>query len=90
MGRAVVQFGLSDDVLPRLLAVLSGNRKRRLITLYGSRAKGTARPGSDIDRCLDGMLSALGSLMNWKQQLIICFFPGKWILQSSNRSTIPI
>ena len=52
-------FGLPDDVLLRLLAVLSGYRKIRQIILYGSRAKGTARPGLDIDLCLDGGLSAL-------------------------------
>ena len=62
MGGAVVQFGLPDDVLPRLLAVLSGNRKIRQITLYGSRAKGTARLGSDIDLCLEGDSLSLGAL----------------------------
>jgi predicted nucleotidyltransferase len=49
-----VQFGLPDDVLPRVIAVLSGNRKIRRITLYGSRAMGKSRNGSDIDLCLDG------------------------------------
>jgi uncharacterized protein len=39
---------------------LSGNRKIRQIILYGSRAKGTARPGSDIDLCLDGDALSLG------------------------------
>jgi uncharacterized protein len=50
----IVQFGLPDDVLPRLLAVLSNNRKVKQITLFGSRAKGNSRDGSDIDLCLDG------------------------------------
>lgn len=50
----IVQFGLPDDVLPRLLAVLSSNPKVKQITLYGSRAKGNSRDGSDIDLCLDG------------------------------------
>lgn len=50
----IVQFGLPDDVLPRLLAVLSSNRKVKQITLFGSRAKGNSRDGSDIDLCLDG------------------------------------
>lgn len=49
-----MQFGLPDEVLPKLLAVLSGNRKIRRITLYGSRAMGKSRDGSDIDLCLDG------------------------------------
>ncbi len=49
-----MQFGLPDDVLPKLLAVLSSNQKVRQVTLYGSRAKGNWRRGSDIDLCLDG------------------------------------
>jgi predicted nucleotidyltransferase len=49
-----LQFGLPDDVLPKLLAVLSSNQKVRQVTLYGSRAKGNWRRGSDIDLCLDG------------------------------------
>jgi predicted nucleotidyltransferase len=57
-----VQFGLPDDVLPRLLAVLSGNRKIRRITLYGSRAMGGPRDGSDIDLCLDGDSLSLNDL----------------------------
>ena len=58
----IVQFGLPDDVLPRLLAVLSINRKVKQITLYGSRAKGNSRDGSDIDLCLDGDALSLKDL----------------------------
>lgn len=49
-----MQFGLPDDVLPRLLAILSSNPKVMQVTLYGSRAKGNWRRGSDIDLCVDG------------------------------------
>jgi predicted nucleotidyltransferase len=55
-------FGLPDEVLPRLLAVLSSNPKVKQITLYGSRAKGNARHGSDIDLCLDGDALSLKDL----------------------------
>ena len=55
-------FGLPDDVLPKLLAVLSSNRKVEQVSLYGSRAKGSARPGSDIDLCIDGDSLTLGDL----------------------------
>ena len=47
-------FGLPDEVLPRLLAILTSNPKIRQVTLYGSRAKGNWRRGSDIDLCIDG------------------------------------
>lgn len=49
-----MRFGLPDEVLPRLLAVLSSNPKVKQVTLYGSRAKGNWRRGSDIDLCIDG------------------------------------
>ncbi len=47
-------FGLPDEVLPRLLAILTSNPKIKQLTLYGSRAKGNWRRGSDIDLCIDG------------------------------------
>ena len=47
-------FGLPDEVLPRLLAILTSNPKIKQVTLYGSRAKGNWRRGSDIDLCIDG------------------------------------
>ena len=49
-----MRFGLPDEVLPRLLAILSSNPKVKRVTLYGSRAKGNWRSGSDIDLCIDG------------------------------------
>jgi predicted nucleotidyltransferase len=57
-----LQFGLPDDVLPKVLAVLSSNQKVRRVTLYGSRAKGNCRRGSDIDLCLDGDALSLKDL----------------------------
>ena len=47
-------FGLPDEVLPRLLAILTSNPKIKQLSLYGSRAKGNWRRGSDIDLCIDG------------------------------------
>ena len=57
-----MQFGLPDDVLPKVLAVLSSNQKVRRVTLCGSRAKGNWRRGSDIDLCLDGDALSLKDL----------------------------
>lgn len=57
-----MRFGLPDDVLPRLLTILSRNIKVRQVTLYGSRAKGNWRHGSDIDLCLDGDALSLQEL----------------------------
>ena len=55
-------FGLPDEVLPRLLAILTSNPKIKQVTLYGSRAKGNWRRGSDIDLCIDGVDLSLRDL----------------------------
>ena len=49
-----MQFGLPDEVVPRLLAILSSNPKVKQVTLYGLRAKGNWRRASDIDLCIEG------------------------------------
>lgn len=53
-----MRFGLPDEVIPKLIGILSSNPKVGQKTLYGSRAKGNWRRGSDIDLCLaaDGLL----------------------------------
>lgn len=43
------QFGLSTDVLSRIKAVFANHPEIDSVILYGSRAKGTFRPFSDID-----------------------------------------
>ncbi len=45
--------GLGEDVTGRLLAIMAGYPEIRQVILFGSRAKGSYRPGSDIDLCLD-------------------------------------
>ena len=72
-----MQFGLPDDVLPRLLAVLSGNRKIKRITLYGSRAMGKSRDGSDIDLCLDGDSLSLNDLAGLEADIDDLLLPWK-------------
>ncbi|MEX1113826.1 MAG: nucleotidyltransferase domain-containing protein [Akkermansiaceae bacterium] len=53
--------GLSDGTLERIRGVLARFPEVECAILYGSRAKGTHRPGSDIDltlrgECLDSTL----------------------------------
>ena len=69
-----MRFGLPDDVLPRVLAVLVSNRKVGQVTLYGSRAKGNQRAGSDIDLCLEAdalTLEELGVLESRIDDLLL-------------------
>lgn len=47
-------FGLSDSTLVTIRRILSESPEVRSALLYGSRAKGNFRPGSDIDLTLIG------------------------------------
>lgn len=47
-------YGLSDSTLATLRAILRGCPAVEKAVLYGSRAKGNFKPGSDIDLTLTG------------------------------------
>ncbi|RCR70580.1 nucleotidyltransferase family protein [Larkinella punicea] len=47
-------YGLSDIHLKAITDVLAGNNRIEQVILFGSRAKGTHRPGSDVDMALKG------------------------------------
>ena len=52
-------FGLPVTVMERLRKVFAANNKVEEVRVYGSRAKGTYRPGSDID------LTMFGNALQW-------------------------
>ena len=72
-----MHFGLPDDVLPRVLAVLVSNQKVGQVTLYGSRAKGNPRPGSDIDLCLEADALTLEELEELESRIDDLLLPWK-------------
>ena len=47
------EFGLPDSALRSLRSVLAKHSQVRRAIVFGSRAKGNFRPGSDIDLALD-------------------------------------
>lgn len=51
-----MRFGLPDDVIRRLQEVFAAHPKVDEAILYGSRAKGNYRNGSDIDLTFKGHL----------------------------------
>ena len=55
-------IGLPAEVLGRLLAALAQEPRIVRVTLYGSRAKGNFRQGSDIDLCLEAPAMQLPDL----------------------------
>jgi predicted nucleotidyltransferase len=50
----MMPFGLREQVWERIRTVLAGHPSVERAVLYGSRAKGCHRPGSDIDLNLQG------------------------------------
>lgn len=49
-----MRFGLSEQTIAKLCGVFSAHPSIEKAVLYGSRAKGTEKPGSDIDLTLHG------------------------------------
>ncbi|WP_221793163.1 nucleotidyltransferase domain-containing protein [Oceanobacter mangrovi] len=64
-----MRYGLPDNSLQQLLQLFAGQPKVRQVILYGSRAKGNYRPGSDIDLTLVGPELELQDLNRIEQQL---------------------
>jgi predicted nucleotidyltransferase len=56
-------YGLPEQALQRLLETLYRNPTVDRVVLYGSRAKGNYRPGSDIDLCLFAPAMTLPELL---------------------------
>lgn len=55
-----MSHGLSDKTVERIKSVLAGFPEIEKAALFGSRAKGSYRPGSDID------LALTGDLLDWR------------------------
>ncbi len=71
----ILRFGLKDTVIERICGVLSHYPQVEKAILYGSRAKGNYRNGSDIDLTLRGgtnlTLSVLYKIMNELDDLLL-------------------
>jgi len=54
--------GISEEIVEKICNVLSRHPSVEKAVLYGSRAKGTFKPGSDIDLSLHGSTITLNEL----------------------------
>ena len=70
-------FGLPPNVLPRILNILQAYPQIHAVTLFGSRAMGTYRPGSDIDLSLNAPELGLPQRLQIEQQLDDLLLPWK-------------
>jgi uncharacterized protein len=62
-------FGLSDIYFSQILSTFTMNQHVERAILFGSRAKGTYRPGSDVDIALEGPDLNLKDILLLQNQL---------------------
>lgn len=72
-----MQFGLKPDTIARINGVLAAHPEIEQAMLYGSRAKGNYRAGSDIDLCLEGDALTLTQLLEIENELDDLLLPYK-------------
>ena len=63
------KFGLSPATLDKLSSIFMRHRTIDSVLLYGSRAKGNYRAGSDIDLSIKGRDISFGQLMQIEDQI---------------------
>jgi len=69
-----MQYGLNEETIERICSVLARHPSVEKAALYGSRAKGTFKPGSDIDLSLHGAtitLSEMGDIDSELDDLLL-------------------
>ncbi len=63
------KFGLSDEVIQSLKSVFQKHQAIEKVLIYGSRAKGNFRPGSDIDLTLIGQQLTTTDLLKIENEI---------------------
>ena len=74
---ADMQYGLKSEVIERINRVFAAHPEVLEVVLYGSRAKCTHRPASDIDLCLKGKKLTLPLLLKIGNELDDLLLPYK-------------
>jgi len=70
-------FGLSPSTIEKIKAVFVNHPEVEQVVLYGSRAKGNYRPGSDIDLAILGEGVTLTQLLKIENELDELLLPYK-------------
>jgi predicted nucleotidyltransferase len=71
------QYGLSAEAIAKIRSVFSKYEKVQRAVLYGSRAKGNYRQGSDIDLTLEGPELTTADLLRIEGELDELLLPYK-------------
>jgi predicted nucleotidyltransferase len=69
------ELGLSQTTLDKLNSVFLQHNAISSVVVYGSRAKGNYRPGSDIDLTIKGDVLEFAELMQIEDQIDDLFLP---------------
>jgi predicted nucleotidyltransferase len=72
-----MQYGLKSDAISRINCVFAAHPEVEQAVLYGSRAKGNYRAGSDIDLCLKGEALTLTQMLEIENELDDLLLPYK-------------
>ena len=70
-------YGLPDHALRQLGTIFCGDPRIHAVWLYGSRALGRERPGSDIDLCIEGPALQLDDLYALENRIDDLLLPWK-------------
>ena len=81
----VTESGLSDEVVTQLVDTLNHPPVREIV-LFGSRAKGNYRDGSDIDICIDAPGLSVDEFICLKVDLDALDLP--WMIDLVHKQTI--
>ena len=72
-----LRYGLTEDAIARIKAVFAACPEIERVVLYGSRAKGTQRNGSDIDLTIEGEAMSPSQLLRIENALDDLLLPYK-------------
>jgi predicted nucleotidyltransferase len=73
----MIDTGLPEHAVEKLCGIFCDYPPIRRVILYGSRAMGTYRPGSDIDLCIDAELLGLTELLSIENRIDDLLLPWK-------------
>lgn len=71
------QFGLSLDKIQKIKSVFQSHPLIEKVVLYGSRAKGNYKPGSDIDLTISAPQMTLSELLKIENEIDDLLLPYK-------------
>ncbi|MBL7671414.1 MAG: nucleotidyltransferase domain-containing protein [Bdellovibrionaceae bacterium] len=71
------QFGLSQEKIQKINSVFQSHPLIEKVVLYGSRAKGNYKPGSDIDLTISAPEMTLSELLKIENEIDDLLLPNK-------------